>query len=156
MNEGNLWRDTMFRGLYVFPVLGDLLNTRVEIKNDDIHTVVLEAFRLAAVLYVNNLRSRFGLDTLSADPLYATKLRNCISTSPFKQKAPSRFLLWVLAVASTSQFISKGQEWFVVNFMEVLATESITSFEELKSTLVEVVWDENLLNIETKALRTFF
>jgi hypothetical protein len=156
MSEGNLWSDTMFRGLYIFPILGDLLATRVEVNNDDTDTVVFEAFRLAAVLYVSSLRANFGVDTLSADSLFATKLRTHLISSPFKQEAPLSLLLWVLSVASSSQYIPEQRDWFVELLNDVMVTESIASFEELRAILVEVVWDEKLLDTETNALRAIF
>jgi len=151
ISQRNLWNDTMFRGLYIFPIMGDLLATRAEIDSDE--TVKLEAFRLAAILYVNNLRAKFGVDTLTGDPLYADKLQELLSTSSFMRESPSTLLIWVLSVPVSSQYIPDQRDWFIERFNEISVRENIGSYHDLIDILTQVVWDESLLDIQPNMLQ---
>jgi hypothetical protein len=151
----NLWEDTIFPGLYISPILGDLLASRAEVDEADIDTVTLEAFRLAAVLYVSNLRAKFGIDTLSGGPLYITKLRALLSSPPIVREIQPMLLIWILSVAFTSQCLPAQSTWLSEIFTDILATKNITSFADLKATITQVVWDEDLLISQTQSLRTF-
>ena len=153
INQRDLWNDTMFRGLYIFPIIGDLLAIRVDVDGDDGSGVHLEAFRLGAILYVNNLRAKFGVDTLPGDPLYAGKLQELLSTSTFVNETPSTLLVWVLSVAATSQYIPDQRDWFIELFTEISIRENIGSYGELMAILTQLVWDESLLDIQPNVLQ---
>jgi hypothetical protein len=82
----------MFPGLYISPILGDLSGMRpAEVDEVEHAGTILEAFRLAAILYVNALRTRFGIDTLSRDPRYSSKLYSLLSSS-LPEEAPPMLL----------------------------------------------------------------
>ena len=114
--QRNLWKDTIFPGLHISPILGDLLTSRPLVDGVESASVVLEAFRLAAVLYVSNLRAKFGIDTLSAGPHYASKLRVLLSLH-LNQCAPPALLIWILSVAFSSQCLPEQQVWLVTYLM---------------------------------------
>ncbi|KAF2095416.1 hypothetical protein NA57DRAFT_79143 [Rhizodiscina lignyota] len=152
----HLWDDPLFPGFHLSPVLGDLLAMRVEVDYEDIASVMLEAFRLAAILYVSSLRAKFGVDTLSADPVYGAKLRTLLMFSSLRQEAPPRLLVWILSTASSAEHIPAERNWFAEISREVLAAENIVSFEALLAIISQLVWAEDFLVYQTNILRGFF
>jgi hypothetical protein len=151
----DLWSDTIFPGLHLSPILGDLLSMRQQQSNEaGSISRTLEAFRLAAVLYTCYLREKFGIDTLSGRPLYASKLRACIpSLQP--EELPFDLLVWILCVAYTSGF-SEQNRWFGERLQVILAAQNITNFDDLKVFLILLVWDEDILSTQSQYLRTLF
>jgi hypothetical protein len=114
----------------------------------------LEAFRLAAVLYTNCLREKFGIDTLSGRPLYSSKLRACnLSFQP--EELPFDLLVWILCVAYASGFPEQNR-WFGERLQAIIAAQNITNFEDLKVILILHVWDEDILSTQSQYLRTLF
>jgi hypothetical protein len=156
ISQRELFEDTTFQGLNLMPILGDLLMTRVKVDNEDISTVTLEAFRLAAIFYVCNLRAKFGVDTLSGGPLYATKLLALLSSSSFRQEAPFNIQIWVLSVASSAFSIPAQRDWFSRLLQEAMASQNIGSSEDLVKALDAVVWHKGLLDNQTNLLRQLF
>ena len=157
MSRRPLWKDTIFAGFYISPILGDLLAMRLDAYRSS-STVLLEAFRLAAVLYVSDLRSKFGIDTLSAGPLYATKLQTILSSSYTRDwEAQSDLLIWILAIAFTSpSLFAEQRTWFTGMFSNALMAGGISEFESLKALLARIVWDEEILDIQSQTLGSFF
>jgi hypothetical protein len=82
-----LWGDPIFPGLHIAPILGDLLVVRPRVRGGvDTAATVLEAFRLAAIIYIYSLRSKFGIDARSISSRYAAKLRTVLSSPLFSQE----------------------------------------------------------------------
>lgn len=159
MGQRHLWKDTVFAGFYISPILGDLLAVRLDIDNEpNSSTMLLETFRLAAVLYVSDLRSKFGIDTLPAGPLYATKLQAILSRSSTRDwEAQTDLLIWILAIAFTSQSLFPEQRaWFTWMFSNALTVGGISEFEGLKALLTRIVWDEEILDIQSRTLESLF
>jgi hypothetical protein len=151
--QRNLWTDTIFPGYHISPILGDLLAFRPEVDETNIATVTLEAFRLAAILYISNLRAKFGIDTLSGDLLYVTKLYNLLSPLQFNQALPPMILIWILSVVVTSQCLPEHRKWCSDIWTEVVVSQNLLSFANLMSTIGQIVWDEELLSVETESLK---
>jgi hypothetical protein len=159
MSQRYLWKDTIFAGFYISPILGDLLAMRLDVDTKPSpSTVILEAFRIAAVLYVSDLRSKFGIDTLYAGPTYATKLQNLLSSSSTRDwEAQTDLLIWILTVAFTSQSLSpEHRAWFTEIFNNALTAGGISEFEDLKALLAQIVWDEEILDTQSRTLESLF
>ena len=117
----------------------------------------MEAFRLAAILYVSGLRARFGVDTFSGDLLYASRLRALFSTSPFLLEAEIELPVWIMSVAASSQSLSQeDRDWFAGILKSTLATGGIAKFDTLRGYLDQFVWDVVLLESETNFLKILF
>jgi hypothetical protein len=132
ISQRNLWKDTVFAGFYISSILADLLATRPAIGEEaDASITTLEAFRLAAVLYVGDLRTKFGIDVLPSGLLYVTKFCSLLRSSLiFDWKAPSALLIWILTVAFICQCLFPEQRvWFSDMFNSALAARGITQFE---------------------------
>jgi len=158
MSRRHLWKDTIFAGFYISPILGDLLAMRPDVNNEpSSSTTMLEAFRLAAVLYLADLRSKFGIDTLSVGPLYASKLHSLLSSSSiYDWEEQPALLIWILAIAFTSRSLRPEQRaLFTEMFNNALMARGISKFEDLKALLTEIVWDEEILDFQSLDLKSF-
>jgi hypothetical protein len=153
--QRNLWNDTIFYTLRILPILGDLLTIRPEPGEADTSYITLEAFRLAAVLYISNLREKFGFDTLSASPLYASKLRTLLASS-LDLIIPQTLSIWILSVAVTCQGTAEQNAWFTETFKHSTVDQNIISFAVVMDMIIQVVWDEDIWIAETQALRSIF
>ena len=148
----DLWRDAIFPGLHLSPILGDLLSIRQQSDEAGSISKKLEAFRLAAVLYISYLREKFGIDTLSGMPLYASKLRACIQLFQ-PEELSFDLLVWLLCVGYTSD-VPEQNRWFGERLQAILDVHNITNFDELKVLLIQLVWGEDILSTQSQYLRT--
>jgi hypothetical protein len=152
----DLWKDTIFPGLHISPILGDLLSAHFEQADEtDIANVMFPAFRFAAILYVSGLRSKFGIDSLSAIPIYAGKLRNSLEIISSREIQPN-LLLWILCVGYTSPCLPEQNEWFQSRIQEILFNLDITNLANLKDLLYQFVWDEELISPQSQLLEGIF
>jgi hypothetical protein len=157
-DQRDLWNDTIFPGLHISPILGDLLAIRVDLHDEaDIATKSLEAFRLAAILYICSLRAKFGIEVLSIAPRYAAKMRALfLSSEVFVREAEPTLLNWCLAVGCTSHCLPDQRAWFSEVLGSVMVAKGVTNFPDLMATLTQVFWYEDLLMTETESLNGLF
>jgi hypothetical protein len=151
----DLWQDTSFQGYHLAPILGDLLSVRNHIGRDSMD-VIFEAFRLAALLYVSNLRARFGLEMLSADAVYTTKLQALLAANMANCTMPITLVTWVLAVAYTSRCSSDEERSRFAETLKLAVTMCGTADVDGFMTLLSgIFWDENLLPTQSQQLKKF-
>ena len=153
LNNKVLWRDTAFPSLYISPLFGELLSARSRVDETNTSALALEAFRIAALLYVGSLRGKFGHDIISADGLYIDKLQALLSAPGADSMIPKTLLIWILAGADTTQRISfEHKTWTRAILCTTLRNNGITSFEMLLILLTEVVWDTELCDMQSQSL----
>jgi hypothetical protein len=157
MRRRKIWEDTVFQGLYIVPILGQVLAMRRQSIDDvEERNAILELFRLAAVLYISALRTPFGVDTISTEPLYAAKLHSALISYSLVEGISSLVLVWVLSVAFTSNCEIDRKHCFKRELIGLLVTLDIANFQTLKETLTAVVWDEDLLASQSQCLQELF
>jgi hypothetical protein len=153
----NVWQDATFHGFHIIPILGHVLAMRRQRPEaaDNLNTS-LELFRLAAVLYINAIRAPFGLDTLSAEPLYASKIQIILSSLYSIGNIPPSTLVWVLSVAFTSNCDNDVKHYFERTLVDLIVLLGITDFGKLREIITNFMWDEDLLASQSFSLRTLF
>lgn len=157
MCHRNIWQDTVFQGLYIIPILGQVLAMRPQDTNEARETnMILEAFRLAAILYISALRAPFGVDTISVEPLYTTKLHSTLTSQSLVDCNPLKVLVWIFSVAFTSNCDTEQKHYFQKALESLLVTLEIVNFAELKEEIATVVWDEDLLASQSQSLQALF
>jgi hypothetical protein len=157
MRHRDIWRDTTFHGLYILPILGRVLAMRTKVVDETGGTETIgDVFRLATVLYVSAVRKRFGVDTLSGERLYASKLRSTLASQPLVCKLPPPVLAWILSIAFTSNCDTEQKRFFLEALKDLTVTLEIASIAGLKETIKTVVWDEDLLFHESQSLQAVF
>ena len=154
LRHRNLWQDTMFPGLHLSPILGELLALAIPHVDSSETGDVLEVFRISAILYISALRARFGIDTLSAVPHYVEKLYACLFSS--SSELPPSLLIWALSIAFTSHRHPDRTNWFGQVLRARSLSMGITNYEGLLTILAETVWDDELLPLQSQSLQSIF
>lgn len=102
----NLWMDPLFPVYHISPVLHHFLYLPRSSIYDEIHARQRECFRLAGILYLGNLRSKFDFEP-GAGMLYGTKLLLILGSEGMlpKWETSNKFLIWILTVAACSPIL---------------------------------------------------
>jgi len=149
----DIFNDTIFPGIYLSPICHDILSMRSHLEGNDAALALQEAFRLACIIHISELRALFGFPAV-AQSKYASKLQNLLYYSAIDWLVPDPFLLWVLAVVITAHKIRPEQrKWFITTFRIVLGTQEVESFEDLIFRLSKILWNEGLLRSHSQTLR---
>lgn len=157
MRHRNIWQDTVFQGLYIIPILGRVLAMRTKVSDETrVTDTIADVFRLATVLYISAVRMRFGVDTLSGEPLYASKLQSTLASQSLVCKVPSPVLAWILSIAFTSNCDTEQKHFFQKALEDLTVVLEIASFARLKEIIKTVVWDEDLLVPQSQSLQVLF
>jgi hypothetical protein len=154
-----VWDDPIYPGLHVSPLLGQLLALKSMAQTDAAGKQLIETFRLAAIIYISNLRARFEVDTSMQTSLYAQKLlailREHDNETPGLAEQDLR--LWCLTVAATSRCLSDADRpVFVTLCSRTMIAGSLTTFEAFLGRLKLFVWDEELLDVEWSRAQDIF
>ncbi len=140
----DFWSTILFPGFHFSPILHDLLSMPRGTVHDGIEARRRECFRLAAVLYVTELRGKFGIDTTPAI-VYTAKLY-AILTSPNMLPAwgtSNVFLLWSLVVAAASPSVPEPFRLeFIVKLLQCLRSAGVRWFYELTALITDFVWSD--------------
>ncbi|KAL7947636.1 hypothetical protein V8C42DRAFT_318341 [Trichoderma barbatum] len=130
------WRTVLFPGFHLGPILYDLLSLP---RDTDGLTSQFskrrECFRLAGILYISEIRSKFGMDNTGAMS-YANKL-----SLAFKDRdmlvswgCDNRFFLWSLTIGSVSLCVPEALR---LEFMEILSEyPSIVGVDSLRDAVI--------------------
>ncbi|KAF3063013.1 hypothetical protein CFAM422_010488 [Trichoderma lentiforme] len=102
----DLWTDPLFHVFHISPVLHHFLSLPRSSIHDEIHARQRECFRLAGILYLGNLRSKFDFEP-GAGMLYGTKLQLVLGSEGMLPKwdSSNNFLIWILTVAACSPIL---------------------------------------------------
>jgi hypothetical protein len=117
---------------------------------------IADVVRLATVLYISAVRTRFGVDTLSGEPFYAAKLQNALASQSLVCTVPSPVLVWILSIAFTSNCDTEQKHFFRKALKDLTVTLEIASFANLKEIIKTIVWDEDLLVPQSQSLQALF
>jgi hypothetical protein len=157
ISQRNLWRDPLFPAVHLTPLLGELLDTRNLIDDFSGSPNGFEVFRSATLLYVSALRARFGIDTMTGDNVYSTKIQRLVSIQDSQNGLSVQFQVWILCVAYTSCSCSHYQKpWFENLLKHKFQVISINGPEKLLEMLEEMIWDKILLKKQTTELIAMF
>lgn len=132
----DLWRDVLFPLFHISPILHDCLSIARGSLHDDIETRHQECFRLAAILYLCNLRAKFDFEP-GAGMLYGSKLYIMAESIPER----SNVLLWALAVGACSVTLFDDlRSQFVTLLSGAVRSAGIATSREFLSIIEEFIW----------------
>ncbi|KAK4073217.1 transcriptional regulator family: Fungal Specific TF [Trichoderma aggressivum f. europaeum] len=129
------WRTVLFPGFHFAPILYDLLSLPREA--DSVATQFSkrrECFRLAGILYISEVRAKFGMDNTGATS-YAYKLLLALKSRDVLVSwgSDNHFLLWSLVIGSVSLCVP---ETLRLEFMDLLSEyPSITGIASLRDAI---------------------
>lgn len=114
------WRTVLFPGFHFAPILHDLLSLPRDTGGiGSQFSKRRECFRLAGILYVSELRVKFGMDNTGATSFAYKLLRLLKSRGMFVSwETDNFFLLWALVIGSVSLCVPETLRF---EFMELLS-----------------------------------
>jgi hypothetical protein len=150
----NLWIDVIFPGFHLSPVLHDLLSMPRGTIYDSLNVRMKECFRLTAIIYVTELRGKFGIDTVPGR-LYGSKLRVMLNDTnmAIDWGSSNIYLIWILTVAACSSCLLEDQrDWFVNSLSTMVQLMGMTGFHDLEASVTSFLWCDEALGPSLKCL----
>jgi hypothetical protein len=141
------WSDVLFCPFHVSPILHDCLSiSRAPGGGEESEKFSQrrEFFRLAAILYMTEIRKRFAIDDTAAI-VYSTKMHMLLDTIVRGQACSwgeaNGFLIWSLVVASSCSSVHEILRIrFLDSLVAVIKTAGIVSFSELSDLVSRLTW----------------
>lgn len=124
------WQTVLFPGFHFAPILYDLLSLpRVTHDVADRFSMRRECFRLAGILYISEVRAKFGMDNTGAIS-FAQKLLHTLKSPGMLSSWESDhfFLIWSLTIGSVSLCIPEALR---LEFMDMLAERLADSLPDV-------------------------
>jgi hypothetical protein len=149
----NLWIDGVFAGLNIVPVFHRLLSARHEISQENSALLSEESCRLGALLYLAEIRSKFGVN-LTPD-IHTRKLKDAIMLQgEAAWDENGEILVWLLIIGGI-QSLSMEEEhaWYVEALASRAASHGYISWEDLMSLVREVLWIDGVFEVKCATLR---
>jgi hypothetical protein len=150
LTSRNLWDDGVFAGLYIVPILSKLLSIHPPAIPYDPALARQESCRIGAMLYLADLRRRFGVN-LPTDT-YILKLKDVIIAQG-GLGGTDLVLLWVLVVGGVLSFGHEEHGWFVETVAGLVVCQGYSMWEELMAVVCVVLWINGILEDECKFFR---
>ena len=146
----DVWKDGIFEWNHIVSALHQVLLIRHERLDAE-----SAALRSAAILYIAAIRRRFGVQFLTHAQIRG--LRVALSTL-FENVNPSAsensgVMLWMLVLGGTLSSLKNDHDWFVSHTAQHIFSVGCVSWDEVKSTLKEVIWLDQVLITELENLR---
>ncbi|RDW57455.1 hypothetical protein BP6252_13793 [Coleophoma cylindrospora] len=140
----DLWSNVLFSVFHLTPILHDIFS----MAHGSVHDAILirqrECFRLAAILYISNIRGRFDFEPGSG-MLYGSKLQMMLN-SPGMMPSWGRSnvsCIWILTVAACSECLFDDlRNYFLARLLECVRVAGISSFQDFLVTIIEFGWCE--------------
>ncbi|PYI18200.1 hypothetical protein BO99DRAFT_403745 [Aspergillus violaceofuscus CBS 115571] len=132
--KGDLWSDILFPGFHMSPILHILLSQTRATVHDTIEARVMECFRLATIVYLTELRGRFGLDTIPG-LFYGSKLQLLVRDMKLSFLSTSHqiYLVWALTIGACASCLSgELRGCFVGLLEEMMVFMGVAKFTDYK------------------------
>jgi hypothetical protein len=143
-------QDAYFASNHILPIFHDLL----EVLDHD-RSVLQEAFRLAAMEFVHELQARYC--GRIPPTLFIDKLHRIVSSLDLSWSSPDPTLLWIIAVALTSDTANpEHAACFIHRFSLLVTANGIMSFDDITKRLEQISWDYGTMKGRTEVLRGYF
>jgi hypothetical protein len=125
----DVWIDNLFPGYHVAPLLHHLLSMpHASPPSTEPFVILQEAFRLAGILYMGQLRVRFGAPSIP-QARFVVKLHSLLSSERLDGKLTGALFTWALVAGGISSW---PNHWFVDALCSVGRLIGCESFQSLK------------------------
>lgn len=139
---GDLWDNAVFAGLYIVPLLSELLTIRHNTSSATLANE--ESCRIGALLYLSGIRRRFGI-TLTSD-IHVQNLKLNISEDISSNTNP--ILSWLLVIGGAQSVQLEARGWFVSATANLLLRLQYNTWDGLMKDVRGVLWVEGILEAE--------
>jgi hypothetical protein len=144
-----IWVDGVFEWNYIVPVLHKLLLVRHEELDP-----ASAALRAGSNLYIAAIRRRMGVRFLTHVQIRRLRLTLTALFQSGNGPAYEDFavMLWLLVLGSTLSSLKEDHDWFISQATHHIFTVG-ASWDEMKSSISNVMWIDDLLVTELESLR---
>ncbi|RDW77655.1 hypothetical protein BP6252_05708 [Coleophoma cylindrospora] len=142
--ERNLWLDSNFPGLNIYPILYKVLAVQKVVHEDNITNIAHEICRLGAHLFLSEIRRRFGVSPVLTD-IPVAKLRALLADEKIQIYAQLRdpLILWVLMMAGCAS-TGEGRSWAVDTLRDLAASRDLRDGERSMEIVSQMWWLEEV------------
>jgi hypothetical protein len=156
LKRRNLWNDTLFPSFQILPLLYGLLSQPRLHSMLNVGEVRIECFRLAAIIYVGEIRGKFTIDNSIAG-MYAQKLKVLLYAEALDWEDENVYLLWIMTVGSVSLSLSaEDRDWFMSRIGGVAGLLGIFALEDLRDAITNFLWCDEALGNQWEHIRGAF
>ncbi|RDW61496.1 hypothetical protein BP5796_11388 [Coleophoma crateriformis] len=142
--ERNLWLDSNFPGLHIYPTLYKVLAVQKVVHEDDITDIAHETCRLGAHLCLSEIRRRFGVSPVLTD-IPVAKLRALLEDEKIKIYAQlgDPLILWVLMMAGCAS-TGEGRSWAFDALRDLAASRDLRDGGQSMEIVSQMWWIEEV------------
>jgi hypothetical protein len=144
----------MFVGLMINPVVQKLISVPRYVNGDDITSVMHEACRIAALLYLDELRRQFGVYPVPTG-LRVVKLMTLLTLRAASWRPFQRLLLWMLVIGGINSLTSPSSSWFVHAIGAIYQELRLSSWKAASTSLAGLPWNEYVFAAKYASLCSF-
>ncbi|KAH8805206.1 hypothetical protein F5884DRAFT_859815 [Xylogone sp. PMI_703] len=151
----NIWKEPYTAGFYLAPVLHDLLSIPRCSTADNSNIKMRECFRLAAILYVSQIRQKFSF-SVTAAVSYASKLYFLLKEmEDFETwRESSKYLVWILAVGACCTFLPVYLRHNFADRLAVLAEVlGVVEFSDIEELITSMPWCKEVFGSPLEELK---
>lgn len=146
----NIYHEVYFPSNHILPIFHDLLAML-----DQDRSLLQEAFRIAAMLFVHELQATYW--GRIPPPLFLNKLYRVLSSSDLDWSSQDPVLFWIVAVALTSEMGTANQKTCLILKLKLLTVvNGITNFADILRRLRQISWNYAILKRRTEVLYSYF
>ena len=150
----NLWHDVTFAVYHLSPILHSLLTVPRASVHDQLPFRQRECFRLACILYIANLQTKFDPEP-GTGMLYGSKLKMILDKEDMTLLwgRSNSLLFWILTMAACSSCLFTDlRSHFVSRLREALQVNDVTPVQGLSSIVHGAMWCREAFQEEMDAL----
>jgi hypothetical protein len=147
LRKRNLEKDVIFPGFHISPILHVLLSSSRGSVYDGVDMRIKECVRLAGIIYLTELRGKFGIDSIPRQ-LYGSKLRLFLRerNTIIHWRGSRVHLAWVLTVGACASCLSQDmRDWFTNLLSIITPSLGAISFHDFKNLITGFLWSREAL-----------
>ncbi|KAF7588871.1 hypothetical protein BBP40_005056 [Aspergillus hancockii] len=156
LSSRELWRDVLFPGFHISPILHALISLPRGTIYDSVDARIGECLRLAKIIYLTELRGKFGIDTIPGE-LYGSKLRLLLQDGNIIILGTrSRVhLAWALTVGACASCLNQDlRDCFTPLLSRMISLMGLKSFHDFKNMITGFLWSGDALGTSLDLLES--
>ena len=141
--NGKVYRDGVFAAMEILPLLHRLLSlSGAAVNITERESIVLQACRLASILYLAEIRRLFGVMGIVSE-FQTEKLRNILESSADDWNDFGLLKMWCLAMGAMESSGSL-RNWYIIVLVKEGEKLGIRGWDEIERQLRGVLWYEHV------------
>jgi hypothetical protein len=147
------WEDPNFPGFAFYPTLHKLLALQMPSKDDELENDVQELCRLGGLLFIAEVRRKFGVSPV-VTTVQVAKLRSLLDSSRLLWKNEMNTIrAWALVMASCAASIDSDRVWAVEQLIRSQASSTSQSWTDIINKVSDMWWVEEIFSLNAQRLK---